>query len=311
MKLALQTCSLLVLVICFAFAQAQAPVADLDYMPPISSPAYSQNSGPLVRIDEAHHNYHTLDGRYAAFAGLLRRDGFRLEPSKSEFSTATLAGASIMVIANAEAAQSGKEFASAFSSSEIAAIRQWVEQGGALLIIADHPPFSDSAAALAEAFGFELESGVALNPPSAAGQFDPIVVFAAGKGLTPSVLSAGRLPAEQVDSVMTFTGSAFRAPSAATSVLVFQEGARSYPSGPTGPDFTSPGTPIAGLSQGAILELGKGRVAVFGEAAMFTAQRGGPNSEPMGMNTPGAGRNYQFVLNLVHWLGRAKARRAM
>lgn len=310
MKLALQTCSLLVLAIYFAPAQAQAPVADLDYTPPISNPAYARNGGPVVRIDEAHHNYHTLDGRYAAFAELLRRDGFRLEASKSEFSVATLAGASIMVIANAEAAQSGKEFESAFTNSEIAAISQWVEQGGALLIIADHPPFSNSAAALAKAFGFEFEGGVALNAPTPAGQFDPIVVFEAGKGLTPSPLTSGHLAAEQVDSVMTFTGSAFRAPSAATSVLVFREGARSYAVGSNGPDFTGPSTPIAGLSQGAILQFGKGRVAVFGEAAMFTAQRG-PNRGPMGMNTPGAERNYQFVLNLMHWLSRAKTRRAM
>jgi len=310
MKLALQPCSLLVLAIYFASAQAQAPVADLEYVPPISSPAYTQNSGPVVRIDEAHHNYHTLDGRYAAFSDLLRRDGFRLESSKSEFSAATLAGANIMVIANAEAAQSGEKLASAFTISEMAAIRHWVEQGGALLIIADHPPFSDSAAALAQTFGFEFESGVALTA-TAAGQFGPIAVFETGKGLTPSALSDGRLPAEQVDSVMTFTGSAFRAPPAATSVLVFQAGARSFPLRPTGPDFTSPGTPIAGLSQGAILELGKGRVAVFGEAAMFTAQRGGPNREPMGMNALGARQNYQFVLNLMHWLSRAKTMRPM
>lgn len=310
MNLALQTCSLFVLAIYLASARAQAPVADLDYAPPIPNPAYTPNSGPVVRIDEAHHNYHTLDGRYAAFAALLRRDGFRLEPSKSEFSDATLAGASIMVIANAEAAQAGKEPASAFTVSEIAALRQWVEQGGALLIIADHPPFSDSAMALAQAFGFEFQGGVALTP-TASGSFGPIAVFETGKGLSASALSADGLSAEPVASVMTFTGSAFRAPPGATLMLVFQEGARSFALGPTGPDFTGPGTPIAGLSQGAILELGKGRVAVFGEAAMFTAQRGGPKREPMGMNTPSARQNYQFVLNLMRWLSRAKTLRTM
>lgn len=304
MKLAPQTCSLLILAIYLASAQAQAPSADLEYTPPIPSPAYAQNSGPVVRIDEAHHNYHTLDGRYAAFANLLRRDGFRLEPSKSEFSAETLAEASIIVIANAEAAQSGKGLASAFAISEIAALHQWVEQGRSLLIIADHPPFSDSATALAQAFGFEFAGGVALMP-TAAGQFGPIAVFETGKGLMPSTLSGGRLPAEQVDSVMTFTGSAFRVPPAATSVLVFQEGARSFALGATGPDLAGPSTPIVGLSQGAILEVGKGRLAVFGEAAMFTAQRSGPEREPMGMNTPAARQNYQFVLNLMHWLSRA------
>lgn len=304
MKLLLQIVSLLVHAICFASVQAQTPVADLDYTPQISNPAYSQNSGPVVHIDEAHDNYHTLDGRYAPFANLLRRDGFRVEPFTSDFSAATLAGATIMVIANANAAQSGEMRASAFAISEITAIRQWVKRGGALLIIADHPPFSDSAAALAEAFGFEFEEGVALAA-TAAGQFSPIALFEAGKGLTASALSGGRRPAERVDSVMTFTGSAFRTPPAAIPLLTFQEGARSFPLRPTGPDFTSPGTPIEGLSQGAILDLGAGRVAVFGEAAMFTAQRGGPNSEPMGMNTPDARQNYQFVLNLMHWLSRA------
>ena len=31
----------------------------------------------------------------------------------------------------------------------------------------------------------------------------------------------------------------------------------------------------------------------------------------MGMNAPGAGQNYQFVLNLMHWLSREKAMPAM
>jgi len=303
MRLASHICAWIMLATHGLAAHAQAPVADLEYMPPIATPAYPTGTGPVIRIDEAHHNYHTLDGRYAAFANLLRRDGYRLEASKAEFSAATLAGASIMVIANAEAAQSGKVAASAFASAEIVALRHWVEQGGSLLLVADHPPFSDSATALAQAFGFEFASGVALIP-NATGQFGPLATFESGKGLTAATLNRGRLPAQPVDSVMTFTGSAFRAPSAAISLLVFQEGARSFPLGPTGPDFAGPGTPIAGLSQGAILEVEKGRVAVFGEAAMFTAQRGGPDNQPMGMNAPAAKQNYQFVLNLTHWLSR-------
>lgn len=305
MRFDFHLCALLVLATYAGSAPAQIPVADLDYLPPIANPAYAKDSGPVVRIDEAHRNYHTLEGRYAAFANLLKRDGYRLESSKSEFSAATLAGVNILVIANAEAAQSGKVPASAFSDSEIAALRQWVEQGGSLLLIADHPPYSDSAVALAQAFGFEFVSGVALTPAPAGG-VGPIAVFETGKGLMPSALSRGRLPEERVDSVMTFTGSAFRAPPTATSVLVLEEGSRSYVLGPRGPEWAAPSSSIAGLSQGAILELDKGRVAVFGEAAMFSAQRGGPNNDPMGMNTPGAKQNYQFVLNLMHWLGRVQ-----
>jgi hypothetical protein len=58
-----------------------------------------------------------------------------------------------------------------------------------------------------------------------------------------------------------------------------------------------------GLSQGAILEVGDGRIAAFGEAAAFSAQissRGGP----MGMNAPDATDNAAFILAVMHWLVR-------
>ena len=42
--------------------------------------------------------------------------------------------------------------------------------------------------------------------------------------------------------------------------------------------------------------------AIFGEAAMFTAQLQGPEKNPMGMNQPSAKQNPQFLLNTIHWL---------
>ena len=50
------------------------------------------------------------------------------------------------------------------------------------------------------------------------------------------------------------------------------------------------------------MSVGAGRAAFFGEAAMFSAQVSGPNRNPMGMNAPSAEQNYQFVLNVLHWL---------
>ena len=44
------------------------------------------------------------------------------------------------------------------------------------------------------------------------------------------------------------------------------------------------------------------RVAVFGEAAMFSAQLAGPDKRQMGMNAPIASKNPQFLLNVMHWL---------
>jgi hypothetical protein len=48
------------------------------------------------------------------------------------------------------------------------------------------------------------------------------------------------------------------------------------------------------------MPFGSGRTAFFGEAAMFTAQRSG--NERMGMNAALAEQNFQFVLNVMHWL---------
>ena len=64
----------------------------------------------------------------------------------------------------------------------------------------------------------------------------------------------------------------------------------------------TPRIAAAGWLQGAVLRLGKGRVAVFGEAAMFSAQISGSEKRPMGMNHPDASENARFLLNVFHWL---------
>ena len=66
-------------------------------------------------------------------------------------------------------------------------------------------------------------------------------------------------------------------------------------------------TAVAGRVQGLAMTFGKGRVVVFGEAALFSAQvvtlRDGNQDRTFkaGMNVPG-NDNRQFALNVVHWL---------
>jgi hypothetical protein len=107
-----------------------------------------------------------------------------------------------------------------------------------------------------------------------------------------------------VDSIRTFTGQAFRAPKA-RPLLVFPAGYVQLMPGKAW-QFT-PQTrrvPVAGWLQGAVQEVGRGRAAFFGEAAMFSAQLAGAEGRPMGMNSPGAGQNHRLTLNLLHWLVR-------
>ena len=148
-------------------------VADRDFAPAVSPPAFADGKGPLVCLDEAHHNFHTLDGRFYAFGALLRRDGYVVVPSRAAFDADTLAACTVLVIANAQPSDANWNdyplpTPSAFAPSEITAVREWVEGGGRLLLIADHMPLAGAALALAAAFDVEFTDGFAFAGVDAA-----------------------------------------------------------------------------------------------------------------------------------------------
>src|SRR5215471_10665650 len=81
-------------------AVAQQQIVDPDFQPTVSKPAYP-NGGPAIAIDEAHDNFHTLDGQYAPLAALLRTDGYKGVASKFPFEKENLAGIRVLIVANA------------------------------------------------------------------------------------------------------------------------------------------------------------------------------------------------------------------
>ena len=271
-------------------------VPDQSFDPPVPSPAYAEGRGPVVFVDEGHNNFHTAGGRYQAFAKLLRRDGYRVEPSAAPFTAEHLSRADILVISNALAVENvGNESLpnpSAFTSDEIAAVRAWIEGGGSLLLIADHMPWAGCATDLGRALGVHFTNGFIRG----------ILTFEPGMGLADHPITRGRNEKERIDAVTTFTGSAFRM-ERGKPLLTFVESTESLnPKVPWQFDADTPKVDVTGWQQGGTLHIGEGRVAVFGEAAMFTAQLDGPNRVPVGMNSPRAEQNAQFVLNLAHWL---------
>lgn len=58
---------------------------------------------------------------------------------------------------------------------------------------------------------------------------------------------------------------------------------------------------IEGFSQGAFKKHGNGRIVVFGEASMFSAQID-EGIRKMEMNNENAQDNYKLLLNIIHWL---------
>ena len=277
--------------------------ADTLGIPAVASPAYPPGKGPVVLIDEAHGNYHTASGRYRPFATLLERDGYVIGRQRAMLSATALDPGTILVIANALAPRNQGDWSlptpSAFDPQEIAAIRQWVEEGGSLLLIADHMPFGGAAEALAAAFGVRMTNGYAVDPATRNGIF----VFRRSDGsLADHPLTRGRNPSEQVDSLRGFVGQAFWVAGAESTPLL-KLAPNTVVRLPIKSEEMNDRTPQisgAGMLQGVVLRPGKGRLAVFGEAAMFSAQTSGPTR--FGFNDPNAPQNAQFVLNTLHWL---------
>ena len=264
-----------------------------------ASPAYPPGQGPLVVLDEAHNNFHTLDGRYFTFGKVLAQDGYVMQAGTEKFTAAYLARTRILVISNALAQGDTWRLPtrSAFTHEEIEAVEQWVNDGGSLLLIADHMPFGGAAAELGRAFGFDWMNGYAMRKQSG------LEIFSRRSGnLTANPITDGRDPAEHIDSIALFTGSAFVAPPQAVPIMLLNDDYEILFPKRAG-KFKKAGTKEGhGMVNGAMLEHGKGRLVACGEAAMLSAQLLGSERAPMGMNQRGAEQNPQFLLNVIHWL---------
>jgi hypothetical protein len=278
-------------------------VADTTYRPELPHPAYAPGKGPVLFIDEGHHNFHTKSGRYRAFSDLLERDGYQVLPYEGTFVKKQLKHGKILVISNALNQANVNDWylpaPSAFTESEINILNQWVKRGGSLFLIADHMPMAGAAEELAASFGFGFNNGFAMDTVNPG----PAFFSLEDQTLAKSVITQGREPEENVTQVVSFTGQAFKIPEDATPVLTFGSSfVTLMPDTAWVFDDRTRREGVEGWSQGAFKPYGKGRVVVFGEAAMFTAQLAGPNKIKAGMNSEIAGENYKLLLNIIHWL---------
>ena len=304
-------------------AVAQQQMVDPDFRPAVERPAYAAGEGPVVVIDEAHANFHRVEGQYAPFAALLRADGYVVRPGTLAFDAGGLDGVDVLVIANAGATHQ-QPTPPAFTDAEGAALETWVRGGGKLLLIADHTPFGAAAESLAARVGVRMGTGSAFAMTDDLNFTTTLVYPAEAFGDHPII--AGRTADERVDSVTAFTGQSLEGPAGATVLLHMTDGAREAPDLPTlqaladrleqaGETGSGAAEAVAELSrpalpaQGLAFEYGQGRVVVLGEAGMLSAQliRFPPEANQadrrFGMNqAPG---NARFGLNVLHWLSGA------
>lgn len=292
---------LCVLLICPVNNAWSQQIADTLFAVTIGNPAYEKGKGSIVIIDEAHTNFHTRNGRYKPFANVLEQDGYAVHAGSSTFTKEQFGAVKILVIANAlhpsNATQWSLPTPSAFTDEEIQVVNSWVKDGGSLFLIADHMPFPGAAEKLAASFGFKFYNGFASR--KGLGGND---IFTFGNGmLKSSIITKGRNKKETITSLQSFTGQAFEIPQDANPVIVLDSKFEiKMPMVAGAFDKNTPTISAENFVQGAFMRYGNGRVVIFGEAAMFTAQLQGKNK--MGMNQKSAFQNAQFLLNVIHWL---------
>lgn len=304
----------------------QAPDTLFTHLP--VDPGWSAGKGPVVAIDRGHHNYHTRDGGFQPFAMLAERDGFVVRDHDGLFTDSSLAEVDVLVIANALGEDNVGRWVApadpAFTTEEIATVRAYVEAGGSLLLIADHMPFGGAAEDMARTFGALFTNG--FTTPPGGGRMQQDVFIRDGGGPVDGRLNAShplldRAPSLRiepddagnetgaiivdgaVDSVRAFTGQGFLISGALETVLAFPADTEVLlPDTAWVFDASTPRFSDEAWVQGATREFGAGRVALFGEAAMFTAQRVGPESWRVGFTHPRAHHNARFVLAVLRWL---------
>ena len=306
-----------VTILCVAHRVRAQQVPDTSFHPPVPRPAYATDAGARLCLDEGHHNFHTLDNRFRAFGDLARRDGYRVRALREAFTASALSRCELLVISNAQPSDAPwSEYPlptpSAFTETEIAAVHAWVERGGRLLLIADHMPLAGAAAGLALAFGARFTNGFAypgatdadIEAARGGGSSEPTLFRQTDGTLAAHVIRSGRDPSEAVMQIRSFTGQAFRwdVPGATALMLLPKDYISLEPAIAWQFRPDTPRRPVGGWWQGGTRRVGRGRVALFGEAAMFSAQVAGAERRPMGMNAPLAEQNAQFTLNVLHWL---------
>jgi hypothetical protein len=267
---------------------------DCTYAPALVTQRYGPCRGPLILVDRTHNNFHnvtpessTYKGRYWGFAKLLMADGYDVRDSTEPFETLLPSTPpDILVIANPKP-ESGPE---AMSATAVAAVVNWVTQGGSLLLITDHPPYN-KIPALMQALGLQRFASNSDDPPCSlgSGPANCWTFTRASGSLNPAAAVANGFAAnEAVHEVSTFFGTFF-APVATPPAIAQYEGVLIFP-----PGTIAHGLNIGGFWQGVAIRYGNGKVYVAGEAGSLTAQ----NTFGMHM-TP---YNEQYLLNIIHWL---------
>ena len=277
--------------------------ADNDFDVTLPNPTYSTNK-PKILFDEGHDNVHKTNGTYKPFATLVKNDGCEVITTDKQITNEVLSGFDIYIIANARGKGELNDFP-AFTERECSTIKEWVSNGGSLLLITDHFPMGSAVEILANKFNVEMQKGMVQDSvyhDKSSTDESQLEFSRENKLLADCDITKG------IDKVITFTGQSIKCKDSCISFLnlsdvaydmsakteVLKDGDNTR----VNVTFNNPQS-AKGRSQGLALKYGKGKVIVLGEAAMLSAQLTRDNSK-FGMNVNPD--NKKLALNIIHWL---------
>src|SRR5260221_2011215 len=300
-RISLLLCSLVVPLV---FATQRGDAQPKPANTAVTNPAYADAVHPKILFDEAHHNWHKSSARYKPFADLLKNDGYVVVANIRKITLEVLAGYDVFVCSNAFQSEpdsvTGRLPTSlAFTADECHALKQWARSGGSILLIADHEPAGNAVENLSDSLSVNMSKSYTVDPKN----FDRLVFDASwiryspkNKNLGNHQIIQGRNDAERIKSAISFTGQSLKGPKHSIPILLLSDDAYDVV------NIEDPGkastVSAKGRCQGLAMEFGRGRVVVWGEAAMLTTQNGED-----GINYHDAD-NKQLVLNIVHWLSK-------
>ncbi len=204
--------------------------------------------------------------------------------------------------------ESSKDFTGLFVAighlprSELVALKEWVSNGGSLIVLSEHAPIDKSMTPLLNTFGIQSSVGAIFDPVNCDTTiklplYETILKFTNSNGLLNRnhPITTGAKKKEVIQNIETYTGCALTGPNYTTILKLGSTATIKKWNGilPTG----------GGDSQCLAGTFGRGKLMAMGDCNGFTAMY--VNSGGKRFNAGMQVEEYdwkQFVLNTIHWL---------
>lgn len=283
-------------------------------------------TGARVLFDAAHHNWQGEEA-WAPMLDLLRLDGHIVEINRAAFSTESLVGVDVVVIANPSAYSREERTANglqeywwgrksaepALTDGEVDILANWVSAGGGLFLMIGHAPNGSAARNLVNRFGIDIRNTITRDPALQDQEYGItrltgryIRFSRSNGGLRDHPVASGRSEAERVEAITTYVGTSIKGPADSEILLELSEDAIDYWHDPPLEGGALHELSAAERAQGIALSYGHGRIVIIAETGLFTTgtihTEDGRKIE-RGLGYRGA-QSGVFARNIVRWLSQ-------